>query len=1127
MPKSPRALLFAAVALMLVPPLLPASEGGAGSGRATPPPSPGDWLVNDTTILTGEDIVLKGNLTVGPSGSLTLTCCTLTLDCSYPGEFGVSVLAGGELILRQSTLQSSNVSRGFLFTAHRGSLIEISRSTVRHAGVGKSADGSLSGLRVLTPYTTIHNTTFERCYQCLHVRDTTLRLTDCELRDSEEGVAAFNSTLIVSRCTFRDINSTAILASDRSALSVSFSNFTGNRKFGIYVSRSTLDARRNTFTGNYNAIWAEYSSSAVSENSTMLNNTYRGVGLMSCASTRVSDHVITGTQIYPIEVRSTRALLENITLSRGLLDIYLTDRAYVECVNCTVRPTNISVGDAHSRLNVSWFLGASVVWWSSDGPVQGAEVRAYNASGALAFQGVTDAQGRLSFGKALEYTYARDFRLYYGPYKVVASRGGRSGYAFSSPDRSLDVLIKLDDIGPVVRVEAPENGTHLPTREFELRGTAWDNETSVTLVEYRTGSGAWKSAKGTSFWNATLNLSDGTHTVQVRAWDATNNTGLASLTVTVDTKPPMLCVTAPASGNVTRNSETLMLGYTEAGASVTVNGAQVAVDNRSGAFNTTLRLTEGDNVFLVEARDRAGNRARVTVVVRLDTMILPFEVYPLNGTFTNQTNLTIFGAIEENTTLKVCTVDDETNLTWNELAINVTGRNFSLEYPLRNGTSHLRVSAWDRYGNNATADIYVTLDTSPPLINLSSPPSQLYYTRERRLVFAGVVERGASLTLNGKPVLVEEGNFSKPVTLDLGENVFVITASDAAGNTRVLVYRVVLDRERPFLNVTSPKNGARTTASKVLVKGFTEQCATVIVNGKPARVDASGAFKKEVALREGNNTIEIVAYDLAGNPSRVQRLVVRERQRPILSELEFGAVIALALVLVFVGVVAWDTKRTTGKWGLKRPTWLRVPDRLRALIPKPTFGREEYEAGAGAVQAAARREGAEPEKDRGAAEEALQAPLAGAKAAAGAGVGGGPGPAPPTKPAQPPQPTKLGEEYRISEKPVPEPFKPLPPPTEVPVPVPDTAPTGATPSPPPASGAPTAGASTAAGPAPSGAGGAGGAAPATATTGPSAPASPPSPSQPPGAPLQPPKPEPRPEELDPLAEILGTPTKKL
>ncbi|MGQ9583605.1 MAG: right-handed parallel beta-helix repeat-containing protein [Thermoplasmatota archaeon] len=1099
MPGPLKAFLMLCAVLIL---LLPAPGWGAGGGRQTPPPPAGDWWVNDTTELSGESILLNGNLTIGYGGSLELVSCTLTLNCSFPGQYRVSVLQGGSLVLRGSTLQSANASRGFLFNAQPGSILELSQSTVRHAGVGKSADGSLSGLRVLTPLATIHNSTFELCYQGLHVRDTSVRISDCTFRDSEAGAVAYNSSLTVLRCSFSGINHTSLSASDRSTLTVTDSVFTGARKFAIYANHSSLYARHNSFVGNYNAIWAEYGASVVSENSTMVNNTYRGVGLMGCGSARVSDHTIEGTQVYPLEVRSTQALLENITLTTGLLDIYLTDRAVVECVNCTVRPTNVSVGDAHSRLNVSWFLGARVVWWSNETPVQGAEVRAYNASGALAFQGVTGAQGRMLFGKALEYTYTRDLRTYYGPYRVVATKGSRSGSSMSSPDRSLEVLIRLDDIGPEVRIESPENNTHIPTTSLELRGTAWDNETAVTAVEYRVDGGPWRGASGGAFWSAAVNLSEGRHTIQVRAWDSTNNTGAASLTVTVDTRPPMLCVTAPRSGNVTRSPQVLLLGYTEAGAEVWVNEAPLSVDSRSGAFNASINLTEGDNTISVVARDAAGNTASLEILVRLDTMIHPFNVHPPNGTATNISNLTIFGEVEENTTLSVFTVDDATNETLGELHVNVTQRNFSIEYPLRNGTSHLRVEARDRYGNNATLDIYVVLDVSPPLINVSSPPSEEFWTRERRLVFAGVVERGARLLLNGKQVLVEDESFSKALTLDPGENVFVLSATDSAGNTRELTYRVFFDRVPPPLNVTGPKNGARTTARSVLVRGFTEGCATVLVNGRPAHVDASGAFRKEVELREGNNTIEIIAYDRAGNPTRVQRLVVRERPPPLLSELQLGALAAVVIVAAFVAVVAWDTKRATGRWGIRRPAWLRVPERLRALLPRPTFGRDEHEARAGAVQTAAGKEGAQPGEHRKAAEGPPPVPPAGAPPAPAAQAPAVP-PAPPTGAAP-----GAADRQRIliSEKPSAEPFKPLPAPTEVPVPVTEEKPAPA-PSAPPAQPVGPA----AAAPAPPAAE-PGGAAP-------SAPAARPPEPQPPAGP--------RPEELDPLAEILGAPTKKL
>ena len=62
---------------------------------AGPPPASGDWIIDDTTTIDTQAIVLNGNLVVEAGGSLTLNSVTLELNVSADGEFGITVDPGG------------------------------------------------------------------------------------------------------------------------------------------------------------------------------------------------------------------------------------------------------------------------------------------------------------------------------------------------------------------------------------------------------------------------------------------------------------------------------------------------------------------------------------------------------------------------------------------------------------------------------------------------------------------------------------------------------------------------------------------------------------------------------------------------------------------------------------------------------------------------------------------------------------------------------------------------------------------------------------------------------------------------------------------------------------------------
>ena len=97
----------------------------------TPPPANGDWVVEDDVSITGETIVVRGGLTVSPTGKLTLIDVDLTLTCSTY-EPWILVQGSGELVIKDrdgdpaSTSDASHVinsatDQGTLLTYSEGS----------------------------------------------------------------------------------------------------------------------------------------------------------------------------------------------------------------------------------------------------------------------------------------------------------------------------------------------------------------------------------------------------------------------------------------------------------------------------------------------------------------------------------------------------------------------------------------------------------------------------------------------------------------------------------------------------------------------------------------------------------------------------------------------------------------------------------------------------------------------------------------------------------------------------------------------------------------------------------------------------------------------------------------------
>ena len=118
---------------------------------------------------------------------------------------------------------------------------------------------------------------------------------------------------------------------------------------------------------------------------------------------------------------------------------------------------------------------------------------------------------------------------------------------------------------------------------------------------------------------------------------------------------------------------------------------------------------------------------------------------------------------------------------------------------LPEGVVTLTATIADFQGNTSeAAEIQITIDTTPPIITLTSPPNGSS-TNQALHSFVGSLSESALLTLNGEEVRVESTlRFSHgPVSLQEGLNVFELVATDAAMHSRRLDVRLTLDTVPP------------------------------------------------------------------------------------------------------------------------------------------------------------------------------------------------------------------------------------------------------------------------------------------------------------------------------------------
>jgi hypothetical protein len=116
-----------------------------------------------------------------------------------------------------------------------------------------------------------------------------------------------------------------------------------------------------------------------------------------------------------------------------------------------------------------------------------------------------------------------------------------------------------------------------------------------------------------------LTLAEGLNTFHLQLTDNAGNSVHSWQNVTLDTVAPTIII-IDAESKVRTPTFTLA-GTVEPGSELFINGKRIDIGTRqsSGVFNTTLTISPGSNIIVIEAEDSAGNIAELRHIVEYDT----------------------------------------------------------------------------------------------------------------------------------------------------------------------------------------------------------------------------------------------------------------------------------------------------------------------------------------------------------------------------------------------------------------------------------------------------------------------------------------------------------------------------
>ncbi|WP_051359330.1 S8 family serine peptidase [Paucisalibacillus globulus] len=264
----------------------------------------------------------------------------------------------------------------------------------------------------------------------------------------------------------------------------------------------------------------------------------------------------------------------------------------------------------------------------------------------------------------------------------------------------------------------------------------------------------------------------------------------------------------------------------------------------------------------------------------------PVITSPANGEFTNEASVTVEGTASNSTSLSLLNNGSEVGTA----DIDETGT-FSLDIELTEGENELQALTMVN-GEEATESetVTVTLDTIAPELSLSNVEDGDRTNRETLTVKGTANDTNfASLTVNGQEASVEDGQFSKRILLDEGENTVEVVATDAAGNTTTKVVTVLADFTAPEIENVTPTEDKDLQVGQTVMITFDSESgldASFVVHSPLTNMKTSNATELPVVetseghyvaywtvpggIKGNGAVIEVIAVDDFGNETRAK-----------------------------------------------------------------------------------------------------------------------------------------------------------------------------------------------------------------------------------------------------------------
>ena len=466
---------------------------------------------------------------------------------------------------------------------------------------------------------------------------------------------------------------------------------------------------------------------------------------------------------------------------------------------------------------------------------------------------------------------------------------------------------KLKELGPCPQGDVSVNEPIQIVLFSPVSNSAeYPNEVGTVEVKWRVtgGSGTFSvtvdgnqvTADTEGLYTSSLSLEPGDNTFTLSAFDKELKK-VESVRLNLNRLPPppmRITLLSPTSENTEYpyEDESVLVKWMITGGSgtftVTVDGKQVQPDGE-GLYTLPLSLEPGDNTITLSAFDKEIKKIES---VRLNLNRLPPP--SMRIALLSPTAITAEYPYEDKTVQVKWLITGGSG----QYSVTVDGKQikpdaegmYTTSLPLETGENSFALSAFDKHYNTVeSAKLQLTRLPPPPLgITLLQPTSNISeYPYEQKTVDVRWRITGGSgnvsVTVGGTPIQADsEGLYTVCFPLHPGENTINLSVFDR-GYKQTETSKLFLKRLpppplkmlllNPIADTARYQYEDKEVALKWRLTGGSGQ-ATVTVNGTPAPADSLGIYNFSYSLREGENTIEIVAFDNELGPDKAETMLL-------------------------------------------------------------------------------------------------------------------------------------------------------------------------------------------------------------------------------------------------------------